>query len=170
MAVVGPPDAHFLLGDAGDRAQARRAVPAVLEQRLPVASARIEELFEAVALQLLEPIARELRSRLVGIDDPTLGVDAQYRVRQLVDVDHLSWWARHCLARSKQSTAAAMPTLSDSVRPAIGMVTVPSSSAARSSGRPWASLPSTSAVGAVRSTLSYAAPRWAAVRKRRIPQ
>ena len=61
---------------------------------------------------------------------------------------------RRWRSASKQMTVPAIPTLSDSVRPAIGMVTSASSSASSSAGRPCASLPSTSATGPARSTAS----------------
>ena len=59
-------------------------------------------------------------------------------------------WAaavRRCRSASKHSTEPAMATLSDSERPAIGMVICWSTRARTSAGRPWASLPSTTATG-----------------------
>ena len=48
---------------------------------------------------------------------------------------------RRCRSASKHSTEPAMATLSDSERPAIGMVICWSTRARTSAGRPWASLP-----------------------------
>src|SRR5581483_8022652 len=63
-----------------------------------------------------------------------------------------------------------MPRLSDSDRPGIGMVTAPSTPARTSAGRPWASLPNTSATGRHRSTRSGRSPPWATAAMRIRPR
>src|SRR5207302_9731405 len=116
------------------------------------AAARVEQLVESSAPQGVDRVSGQLGGGLVGVDHPTFVVDAQDGVGEEVDVDHHA--VRRCRAASKQSTAAAIPTFNDSVRPAIGIVTVPSSTPSSSDGRPWASLPSTNAMGEVRSARS----------------
>src|SRR5437764_930121 len=66
--------------------------------------------------------------------------------------------------------AAAIPRLSDSERPGIGIVTRLSTPARTSAGRPWASLPNTSASGGLRSTRSGRSPPRAAAAMRLRPR
>jgi hypothetical protein len=82
-------------------------------------------------------------------------VGDQHGVREEVDrqVGHRSA-ARRWRNASNASTAPAMATLSDSERPAMGIVHRWVTTSSRSAGRPWASLPSTKALGRVRSSSS----------------
>src|SRR5205807_10190638 len=80
VPVVGPANADLLLGDAGDRAELGRGVPALGEERLPVAPAGVEELLEVAALELLLRVPGELGRGLVGLDDHAVGVHPKHGV------------------------------------------------------------------------------------------
>src|SRR5437588_1794929 len=65
---------------------------------------------------------------------------------------------------------AAIPRLSDSARPGIGIVTAVSTPASTSAGRPWASLPNTRASGPLRWRRSGRSPPWATAAMRIRPR
>src|SRR6266516_3117868 len=96
-------------------------MPAFGEQRLSVTAARVEHLLQTLAPKLVRAVPGQLGDGPVGVDDPPVSIDAKDSIGQQVEIHHSC--ARRCRAASKHRTAAAIPTFSDSVRPAIGIVT-----------------------------------------------
>ena len=137
---VVAPQRDLLLGKAAHRTQVGRRVPPVRPDRPALGVARVEDLAAVAADEVVDGVPRQPDGGGVGGEDPPIGVEPQDGVGEEVGelgCRHRAVTAnRRCRAASKHSTAAAMPTLSDSVRPAIGIVTRSSTRSSISAGEP----------------------------------